>query len=192
VTVAFADDAFGIAIGDRCTQSACFIGILRVPAIQDVFVSYYLFYKWLHILASVVLLGFGLGNAFYLYFTLRTCNLSAIVAIIRMVVQATWWLITPALILQPLTGYLMVHAVGFTWTSEWIVVSLLLYLLAGACWLPVVWLQIKIRDMAIAAQSGNAELPDLFWRYAKWWQWLGYPAFVAMLVVYWLMVAKPI
>lgn len=154
-------------------------------------ISAYLFYKWLHILSSVALVGIGFGSAFYMFFTLRTRNVQVIAPVSRLVVLADWWFTTPAVIAQPLTGYLMMRAVGFTFSMQWIQWALGLYVLAGACWLPVVWLQLRMRDMAATALQQGTPLDETFWRYARYWERLGYPAFVAMLVIYWLMVFKP-
>ncbi|MEO6080382.1 MAG: DUF2269 domain-containing protein [Steroidobacteraceae bacterium] len=153
--------------------------------------SMYLLYKLLHILSSVVLVGVGAGSAFYMLFTLRTRNIEAIAAVSRLVVVADWCFTTPAILVQPLTGYMLMRMLGVTFETPWIQWTLALYLLTGICWLPVVWLQIRLRDMACAAQCTGAELPQLFWRYAKYWELLGYPAFIAMVVVYYLMVFKP-
>lgn len=153
--------------------------------------SAYLLYKLLHILSSVVLVGVGFGSAFYLYCTLRSGNLQAIAVVSRNVVLADWLFTTPAILLQPFTGYLLMRTVGFTFSATWLQYAVLLYVVAGLCWLPVVWLQIRMRDMAAAALLQGAELPRQFWRYAKTWELLGYPAFVAMLLIYWLMVFKP-
>lgn len=153
--------------------------------------SLYLLYKWLHIISSVVLMGVGFGSAFYMYCTLRSRNLQAIVTVSRIVVLADWCFTTPAVLVQPLTGYLLVRTAGYSFSATWLQLTLLLYVLSGLCWLPVVWLQIKLREMALVALAQQSELPKLFWRYAFWWEILGYPAFAAMLVIYWLMVFKP-
>lgn len=153
--------------------------------------SPYLLYKLIHILSSVALVGVGGGSAFYMYFTLRTRNVEAIAAVSRLVVIADWCFTTPAIVVQPLTGFLLMRTLGFTFGTGWIQWTLALYLLAGVCWLPVVWLQIRLRDLAAEASATRTELPPLFWRYAKHWEWLGYPAFIAMVAIYWLMVFKP-
>jgi uncharacterized membrane protein len=153
--------------------------------------SLYLVYKLVHILSSVALVGVGFGSAFYMYFTLRTRNVQAIAAVSRLVVIADWCFTTPAIIIQPVTGYLIMREVGFSFQSLWIWLALVLYVLSGICWLPVVWLQIRLRDMAVAAAAHNTDVPELFWRYAKRWELLGYPAFAAMLIIYWLMIFKP-
>ena len=153
--------------------------------------SAYLLYKLIHILSSVALVGVGAGSAFYLFFTLRTRNVEAIASVSRLVVIADWCFTTPAIVVQPLTGYLLMQTLGFSFSMAWIQWTLALYALAGLCWLPVVWLQIRLRDIARDALAAGSELPPLFWRYAKWWELLGYPAFVAMVIIYWLMVFKP-
>jgi uncharacterized membrane protein len=153
--------------------------------------SLYLLYKLLHILSSVALVGVGAGSAFYMFFTLRTRNVDAIAQVSRLVVIADWCFTTPAILVQPLTGYLLMKTLGFTFATDWIQWTLVLYVIAGACWLPVVWLQIRLRDIAAQASALHSALPPLFWRYAKYWELLGYPAFIAMVVIYWLMVFKP-
>jgi len=152
----------------------------------------YLTIKTLHILSSVLLVGTGFGTAFYLFFANRTGNIPAISAVSKLVVRADLWFTTPAVVIQPLSGLWLAHAAGWQWNTPWILASIALYLLAGACWLPVVWLQYEMAKMAGAANTaGNTTLPARYWRFARWWEGLGYPAFLAMVAVYFLMVFKP-
>ena len=153
--------------------------------------SLYLTLKWLHILSSVVLVGTGLGSAYYMFFANRSRDLAAQAVVTRLVVQADWWFTTPTVLLQPATGLAMVHLAGFPLSTPWIAASLVLYAIAGLCWLPVVWLQIRMRALAQQAAEAGTPLAPLYWRYARWWEALGYPAFAAMVVVFYLMVAKP-
>lgn len=151
----------------------------------------YLAVKWVHILSATLMFGTGFGTAFYMFFVNRTRNVQAMAVVTRLVAKADWWFTTPSVILQPLSGFWMIHLAGFPLSSRWIVWSFALYLLAGACWLPVVWLQLKMRDMAAQAATTGAQLPARYWRYEKIWTALGFPAFIGLLVVYWLMVHKP-
>lgn len=152
----------------------------------------YLVLKWLHILSATFLFGTGLGSAFYMFFANRSRNVQAISVVAGYVVIADWLFTTPTVIFQPLSGLYMAHRLGFPWSNGWIAWSLALYVLAGACWLPVVWLQIRMRDLARGAASAKASsLPALYWRYARIWMALGVPAFVAMVLIYYLMVLKP-
>ena len=151
----------------------------------------YLTLKWLHILSSVVLVGTGLGSAYYMFFANRSRALAAQAVVTRLVVQADWWFTTPTVLLQPATGLAMVYLAGFPLSTPWIAASLALYAIAGLCWLPVVWLQIRMRALAQQAAEAGTPLAPLYWRYARWWEALGYPAFAAMVVVFYLMVAKP-
>ncbi|MRW87464.1 DUF2269 family protein [Pseudoduganella sp. FT26W] len=152
----------------------------------------YLAIKWLHILSATAMFGTGFGTAFYMFFTNRTRNVAAIAVVTRLVARADWWFTTPSIVIQPLSGLWMIHLAGFPFSSSWIVWSIALYLLAGACWLPVVWLQLRMRDMAQQAARDAAPLPARYWRHEKIWTALGVPAFVALLAVYWLMVHKPV
>lgn len=147
--------------------------------------------KWLHLISATLLVGTGFGSAFYKWQADRSHNLQAIAQTNRIVVIADWWFTTPAIILQPLTGIALAHLKGYPLSEPWIVAAFALYLIAGACWLPVVWLQIRMRELAREAVEGGTPLPDRYWRCARRWFWLGVPAFVAMAVIYYLMVAKP-
>jgi uncharacterized membrane protein len=155
--------------------------------------SMYLTIKWIHILSSVLMVGTGFGSAYYMFFANRTQNIAVQAVVTRLVVRADWWFTTPTAVIQPATGFAMAYMAGFPLTTPWLATSIGLFVFAGACWLPVVWLQIRMAAMAQeAARSSATELPPAYWRYAQWWEWLGYPAFVAMLGVFYLMVAKPV
>lgn len=151
----------------------------------------YLVVKWLHILSSTLLFGTGLGSAFYMFVVSLTRDTRVIATVVRYVVIADYAFTTPTVILQPLTGLYLIHLAGFPLQTTWIAVSIALYFLAGVCWLPVVWMQIKMRDMAVAAAKDGTELPQRYWTFLKWWVALGIVAFAALVVVFYLMVAKP-
>ena len=151
----------------------------------------YLLIKWLHIVSSVLLVGTGFGSAFYLFFANRSASLEARAVVARLVVRADLWFTTPAVIVQPASGIWLAHAAGWPLATPWLLASLLLYALAGACWLPVLWLQPR---MAREVHAALAEFRPLSAQYRRWqyaWEWLGYPAFAAMLAVFFLMVNKP-
>jgi uncharacterized membrane protein len=151
----------------------------------------YLVTKWLHVLSSTLLFGTGLGSAYYMFFASLTRDARVAAAVVRYVVLADWLFTTTTIVFQPLSGAYLAHLAGWPLTTPWILASLALYVLAGACWLPVVWLQLRMRDMARQAASAGAELPSLYWRYLRLWTALGVPAFLALVVVFYLMVAKP-
>ena len=151
-------------------------------------------YEWLkllHILSSVVMVGTGFGSAFYMFMANRSNNLQAQLVVSRLIVKADWWFTTPTIIFQPVSGLALVYLAGWPMDAPWLLWTYALYAVAGLCWLPVVWLQIQMRNMVSVANASSMPLPALFWRYARNWELLGYPAFVAMLVIYWLMVNKP-
>lgn len=153
--------------------------------------SAYLLVKWLHVLSSVVLVGTGFGSAYFMFFANRSASTEAQAVIARLVVRADWWFTTPAGILQPATGLILAHMLGLPLSTPWIAAALALYLIAGACWLPVVWLQIQMASMVCEAAQYRSALPDRYAKYARWWECLGHPAFIAMLAVFYLMAAKP-
>lgn len=153
--------------------------------------SLYLLLKTVHILSSVALVGTGLGSAFYLFCANRSDSVEAQAVVARFVVLADWIFTTPAMILQPLTGIAMLKMAGWPLSTPWVSLSIVLYAIAGACWLPVVWLQIRMKKIADQSMRAAVPLPSVYRRYAKCWEALGYPAFFAMLAVYFLMVNKP-
>lgn len=146
--------------------------------------------KTLHVLSMVLLFGTGLGSAFYKWMADRGGELGHIAATNRHVVLADWLFTTPTVLVQPVTGLWMAHLLGLPWTTPWIAASLALYVLAGACWLPVVWLQIRMRTLSTRALAEGRPLPAAYWRMARAWFWLGVPAFSAMVLVVVLMVGK--
>lgn len=146
--------------------------------------------KTLHILSMVLLFGTGLGSAFYKWMADRSGNVAHIAAINRHVVLADWIFTTPTVIFQPLSGIWLAMTIGLPLTTPWIAASLILYAIAGACWLPVVYLQIKMRDLSAKAVLQNTPLPNNYWRMTRVWFWLGVPAFIAMVLVVALMVFK--
>jgi uncharacterized membrane protein len=151
----------------------------------------YLVVKWLHILSSTLLFGTGLGSAWYMFLASRTGDARVVAAVARLVVLADWVFTTTTIVFQPLSGWYMARLAGIPLTARWITWTLALYVLAGVCWLPVVWLQMRMRDMAREAAAQGLPLPPLYRRFFHWWTALGVPAFIAMVAIFYLMVAKP-
>ena len=151
----------------------------------------YLLLKALHILSSTLLFGTGIGSAFYMLTASLSREVKAIAVVSRQVVIADWIFTATTVVFQPLSGFYLIYLAGIPLNSRWIAWSLGLYLLAGACWLPVVWLQLRMRDMAQLAARYGTELPPRYWRYLRIWVALGIPAFLALVAVFYLMVAKP-
>lgn len=146
--------------------------------------------KTLHILSMVLLFGTGLGSAFYKWMADRSGVVAHIAVTNRHVVRADWLFTTPTVIFQPLSGWGLAHLAGWPLSTPWLAASLALYALAGACWLPVVGLQIRMRTLSQAAAAAHTALPPTYWRLARVWFWLGVPAFMAMVGLVILMVAK--
>lgn len=152
----------------------------------------YLFIKTLHILSATLIMGTGLGTAFYLFVTNRSGNVQAQGVVSKWVCKADWWFTTPAVIFQPLSGLWLASQMKMPLTATWIWLSFALFVFAGLCWLPVVVWQMQMRDIAGKAMSENAsELPKRYWQLARRWETLGYPAFTAVVAIFFLMVIKP-
>ena len=151
-------------------------------------------YPWLklaHLVGAAVLLGTGAGIAFFMLMADRTGEPATIHRVARMVVLADALFTATAVIAQPVTGALLAHALGYSLTEGWIIKSLGLYVLVGVCWLPVVWIQLQIRDMAAQAVEAATDMPARYHRLTRIWFWLGWPAFAGVIAIYWLMIVKP-
>lgn len=151
----------------------------------------YLLIKYLHIVSSTILFGTGIGIAFFKWRADKSESVRAICVVSELTVLADWAFTTPSVIVQPATGLWLVYTAGYSFSSGWLMLSVLLYLFAGACWLPVVWLQLRMRTLARNADGMGAALPKMYWTYARAWFWLGIPAFSAVVAVFGLMVFKP-
>lgn len=150
----------------------------------------YPFLKYSHLLSMVLLFGTGLGSAFYKWMADRTGDVGHIAITNSHVVFADWVFTTPTVIYQPISGIALAYVLNYSLTTPWLATSLVLYAIAGLCWLPVVWLQIRMRALSNEAAATQTSLPPLYWRYARIWFLLGIPAFIAMVLIVALMVFK--
>lgn len=153
--------------------------------------SEYFILKFLHVIGSTVLIGTGAGIAFFMLMAHRTGEAATVAAVARIVVIADWLFTATAVVVQPITGALLAWKIGYSLFDGWIAASLILYLVIGAFWLPVVWMQTRMRDLARAAASAGEPLPPAYHRLFKCWFAFGFPAFAAILAIVWLMITKP-
>ncbi|PVM87247.1 DUF2269 family protein [Caulobacter radicis] len=151
----------------------------------------YLLLKAVHVVGATVLLGTGAGIAFFMLMAHRTGQPALIAHTARVVVIADTVFTATAVVIQPITGAALAHVVGYPLLSGWIGLSLVLYVVTGLCWLPVVWIQIRLRDLADAAARAGQPLPERYHRLFRAWFVLGFPAFAAVLAIVWLMLARP-
>lgn len=151
----------------------------------------YLWLKYIHILSSTILFGTGIGTACVMLYGHYTQKISAMAVINDYVVKVDWLFTGISGFIQPLTGFWMVYLLGYPLNSLWLIGSILGYSFTALCWFVVVYLQVKIRDITIAAAQENTPLPPAYYRYFKWWFFLGWPAFISLLGVFYLMVMKP-
>ncbi len=147
--------------------------------------------RWLHVIGACVLLGTGAGIAFFMMMAHRSGDAALIAGTARIVVIADMVFTATAAIAQPLTGWLLARETGWDLTEGWLLASLALYVLTGACWLPVVRVQIILRGLAAEATCNGTALPARYHRLYRLWFALGIPAFAAVLAILWLMIARP-
>jgi uncharacterized membrane protein len=146
---------------------------------------------FLHVLGAATLLGTGAGIAFFMVISNRSQDPRLIAHVAGIVVLADTLFTATAAIAQPITGYLLARQAGWPLTEGWVALSLILYLVVGAFWLPVVFMQIKLRNLATQARDAGEPLPPAYHRLFRWWFAFGFPAFAAVLGIVWLMLTKP-
>jgi uncharacterized membrane protein len=151
----------------------------------------YFILKYLHLMGAAVLFGTGSGIAFFMLMAHFTGDPRVVAGTARIVVIADFLFTAPAVAAQPITGVLLVREVGYSLSEGWIVASIALYILTGLFWLPVVWIQMRLRDLAAQAVRHGTDLPPAYHRYFWTWFCFGFPAFGAVAVIFWLMIARP-
>jgi uncharacterized membrane protein len=152
----------------------------------------YLWIKFIHVISSTILFGTGIGTACVMFYAHSTRNTMVIAAISRYVVMADWIFTGSSGMIQPITGLWMMLIAGYSWHAVWLYGSIIGYIIAACCWFPVVYLQIKMRDFAVTASEKKTALPPIYFRYFKYWFCLGWPAFISLIGVFYLMTNKPI
>ena len=150
----------------------------------------YLLLKMVHILSAVVLAGTGTGIAFFMFMASRSSNVAAIAVTARHVVLADWIFTAPAVLLQFVTGILLMMRLGYSFTSTWFFLVIALFTFIGVCWIPVVVIQYKLKVLADSSLDAGVLDPS-FRKMMRLWSLLGVPAFAAILAIFWLMVFKP-
>jgi uncharacterized membrane protein len=151
----------------------------------------YFVLKYLHIIGASVLLGTGAGIAFFMLLAHRTGDARVVAAVAKIVVIADFLFTATAVILQPVTGVALAWHVGYSLWDGWIALSILLYLFTGAFWLPVVWMQMEMKRLAEQAAAAGTALPPRYHRLFRMWFVFGFPAFGAVMAIFWLMIARP-
>lgn len=146
--------------------------------------------RWLHVIGACTLLGTGAGIAFFMLMAHRSGKPALVAHVAETVVIADFLFTATAVVVQPLTGLWLAHLAGWPLTTRWIVLAAGLYVVIGCFWLPVVWLQWRMRDLAREAARREQPLPALYHRYFRIWFACGFPAFAAVLAIVWLMLAR--
>ena len=149
------------------------------------------FLRVAHVLGACVLIGTGSGIAFFMLMAHRTSDPSFVAQTASVVVVADMVFTATAAVAQPITGYLLMQHIGWSISEGWLAISLALYVVIGLFWLPVVWIQIKMRDEARMSVQQNIALTPRYNRLYRIWFACGVPAFAAILVLLWLMVNRP-
>ena len=147
--------------------------------------------KYLHIIGASVLMGTGVGIAFFMLLAHLSGKVALIAGVARIVVIADFLFTATAVVAQPVTGIALAWYLGYSLSEHWIVLSVLLYLLIGAFWLPVVWMQMQMRDLARDAWQTNQPLPPRYFKLFRIWFAFGIPAFTAILAIFGLMILRP-
>jgi uncharacterized membrane protein len=147
--------------------------------------------RFLHVIGATILFGAGLGIAFFMVMAHRTGDAAKIAHVAATVVVADTVFTATAVVIQPITGVLLAREIGWPLTEGWIALSITLYLVTGLFWLPVVFIQIRLRNLARDAALSGSPLPEAYRRLYRIWFACGFPAFFAVLGIFWLMLARP-
>jgi uncharacterized membrane protein len=153
--------------------------------------SAYFLIKTIHIISATILFGTGLGIAFFMFRSRFSDDLHEKLFALRTTVFADYLFTAPAAVLQPITGAWLIWTGGFSWTDGWLLATYILYAIAAACWLPVVWIQIRVKQIVTASLAADVPLPREYDRLFRLWFVLGWPAFLGLVAVFFLMVIKP-
>ena len=153
--------------------------------------EYVLILRWLHILGATILIGTGAGIAFFMLMSHRTNDPKLIAHTASTVVVADWIFTATAVITQPITGILLASELGWNLTEAWLLASIALYIFIGVCWLPVLWIQKRLGTLAASADEQGHALPQNYYKLFRIWLACGFPAFASILIILWLMIARP-
>jgi uncharacterized membrane protein len=152
----------------------------------------YFLLKYLHVLGAMVILGTGAGIAFFMLMAHLSRDAAFVARTAGVVVLADMVFTATAVIAQPLTGYLLVRETGRSLLEGWVMASLILYGVTGLFWLPVVWMQEQMHELAARAASAGEPLPPAYHRLFRLWFAFGFPGFGSVMLILWLMIAKPL
>ncbi len=153
--------------------------------------DYYLIVKAIHIISSTILFGTGIGIAFFMYRSYFADDIGEKLFAARNTVFADYLFTAPAAVLQPVTGIWLVWQGGYGWGELWLVLTYIIFIVAALCWLPVVWIQIRLRNMVAVSAENGTSLPESYQALFRIWFMLGWPAFIGLVAVFFLMVFKP-
>jgi len=146
---------------------------------------------FIHLLSTLLMLGVGGGSAFYKFMADRSNNIEVIVHTNKIVVFADWIFTTPSAIMQPISGVLLMYQTGYSLKDNWLFFSIILYIFAGILWLIAVYIQLLMKKMAIKAQKENVPLKKEYYRLVNYWIILGFFSFLAVIIIFGLMIMKP-
>lgn len=144
----------------------------------------YLFIKTIHIISSTILFGTGIGTAFFMWWANKTGDLNAKAYAAHTTVIADLLFTTPTVIIQPVSGIILVNMLGYNYSDLWLTLTYIGYIIAGGCWLPVVWIQIQLRNIALEALKQRTPLPEKYYKLFKLWFYLGWPAFISLIIIF--------
>jgi len=153
--------------------------------------SLHLLVLLVHVLSAAVLFGAGAAIAFFMLTAHRTGDARTVAQVARIVVLADFVFTATAVVVQPLSGGILIVLGGHDPFAPWLMAAYALYVLVGACWLPVLAIQMRMRRLAEAAAAEGAALPGAYHRLYRLWFALGWPAFAGVVAIYALMLAKP-
>jgi uncharacterized membrane protein len=152
----------------------------------------YLVVKTIHVISSTILFGTGIGIAFFMLRSYYTDNMHQKLFAAKETVIADFIFTFPAGITQVVSGIWLVWNSGYQWSDLWLTTTYIIYIIAGVCWLPVVWIQVKLRNIVADSAANQTQLPPTYFKLFRIWFLLGWPAFTGLVVIFFMMIAKPV
>jgi uncharacterized membrane protein len=152
----------------------------------------YLIVKTIHIISSTILFGTGIGIAFFMLRSYYADNLQQKLFAAKETVIADFTFTLPAVIIQAFSGAWLVWKSGYQWSDTWLVTTYIIYITAGLCWLPVVWIQIRLRNILTESVANHSQLPPTYFKLFRVWFLLGWPAFTGLIIIFYMMIARPV
>ena len=148
--------------------------------------------KFVHVLFAAIMFGAWLAAACFMVFARRSGNTSVVALVSLFVVRIELFVVAPAMVLQPITGFPLEAVIGLSNVDNfWIDSSIVLYAIVVLAWLGALRVEFVIRRMARQASLGGTKLGKDYRRLFRIWSGLAALIFAGLVLLYLLMIWQP-